>query len=146
MRARLPLRARNERATAKDFILLRVAARSVCKKAVRGKLLISVVQTERAMVLVRTTLRNDLNLPTGASSLRRIRIGGDRTKFLNGIDRSITNCSGELARRLVVRIETVDRNVALVCAGAGNRPDAVCRGRTNVVPDDTRLQANQRGR
>src|SRR5215218_10688996 len=98
------------------------------------------------MELVRTTSRNDLHLASRASSFRSTRIGGDRSELLYRVDRCVAGRCGELSRRLIVGVKTIDGDVALVGAGSGHGTDAVGRGGPELVTDHTGLQADQRCR
>jgi hypothetical protein len=100
---------------------------------------------ERTVEIVRTALSNDLNLAAGTSTFGCARVGRDRAKLLHGIDRSITGCRCELPGRLVIRIEAIDRDVALIGARTGHRTDSVRRTSSYIVSHDAGLQSDKCG-
>src|SRR5689334_13221332 len=94
---------------------------------------------QRTMPIIRAALRNEFDLAAAAATFRRGWIRGDRAEFLNGVDRRIAGRCKRLARRLIVRIDSVNSNVALVCTRAGHGTDAIRGARADVVTDNTGL-------
>ena len=116
---------------------------SIVEKAVGGGRCSAIVLAERTMKLIRTALGDELDLTAAAATFRCGRIRGYRAKFLNRVDRRVAGCCKRLARGLIVRINSVNSDVALVRTRTGHRADAIGGSSADVVADNTGLQADQ---
>src|SRR6185369_3050774 len=76
----------------------------------------AIVFTQVAVEVVGTTLGHQLDLAAAASALGSTGVGRNCTELLNRVDRSVTNRRSELARGHIVRVDTIDGDVALVSA------------------------------
>src|SRR5690242_13039726 len=98
---------------------------------------------ERAVPIIRAALGDQFDLTAAAATFRCSRIRSDRAELLNRIDRRIAGCCKGLARGLIISIDSVDGDVALVCTRAGYGTYAICGASADVVTDNTGLQTNQ---
>ncbi len=82
---------------------------------------ITVIFIERTMKVVRTALRDHLELSTAALTRARELAGYKAMEFLHGVDRRIGNDRLEVARLVVVDVQSVECDVRLVDTGTGGR-------------------------
>src|SRR5688572_16510483 len=116
---------------------------AVIEKGVCCERVVAVINTERSVKIVRTTAGDQLDLTAAASTFRGARVGGYCTKLLDRIDRGIADSRESLARGLVIRIDSVDRDVALIGTSTGNGSHAVGGSGTDVVSDNAWLQTDK---
>src|SRR5580700_9992611 len=90
--------------------------------------------------LVRSTLCRQLNLSAATPPFVRQRIGRNPAKFLNGVNRSISNRGKCLPSRLVVGVDSIDRNVSLVSSRPSDGTLAVTARVVSAGQHDARLQ------
>src|SRR6185503_7175060 len=91
---------------------------AVVEERVGGCFCSAIVFVKRTVKVVSTTLGNQLDLTATAATFGRRRVRGDSAKFLNRIDRRVTDSGKRLSGRLVICVDTIDGNVALI----GTRP------------------------
>src|SRR5207237_1715412 len=121
-------------------------AAPVVEEAVGGGRGGAVELAQRPVEQVRAALRDQLDLAAAAPALGGAGVGRDGAELLYRVDGRVARRGGELPRGLVVGVNAVHRDVTLVGARAGHGAHAVGGRRADVVADDARLEADERGR
>ena len=105
----------------------------------------AIVLVERAMKLVGSALGDEVDLCAGGAARGRGAVGGGDAKFLSGVERGAQDAGEGGAEDLVVVVESVESDVALVRASAGDCAlAAVTDFRTHV--ENAGLEAEQADR
>src|SRR5687768_17883352 len=92
------------------------------------------------MKAVGAALGHQLNLPTAAATFGRVGVGRYSSKLLDRIDGGIADRSRKLPCRLIVGVDSIDRDVSLVSARTRDRPGAVAASGTDQK--STRLNSS----
>src|SRR5436190_15654517 len=147
----LPKMRDRQRAAKAAAILMTAKSRPchfirVVEKAVGSGLFGPVIFADISVILIAAAIGGQLDLAAASASGGCIKTGYRTAKFLDRVDRRITDRAECLASCLIVGVDTVDRDIRLVGTGTRYRTNAICGCRTKIGPDDTRLQSEQCGR
>src|SRR5262245_7924744 len=118
-----------------------VVEKSICR-CQRG----TVELTQRPVKIVGAAFGNHLNLTAAAATFGGAWIGRDGSKFLNRIDGGIADCRRKLPSSLVIGVDSVNGDVSLVGARAGDGAYAVDACGPEILSDNAGLQTYERGR